>query len=227
VPPAAADAAPEGAKTASTAPVSKPATEPETGASDASKREPAAAEAPPAAAEEASGSPIKSSDKDLQAYKNTAHESWRSNKPDISAVGGRASILIPIKGTTDGASSRFLKKTRTLLVTLPRAASLNTMRFYRLNREGFLSLWVDQAETNARPKDGSKLKIVLAVRAEPQVEMGEGFVRATILRPEHASGADDDKPASAEPADDDKGKEKDRDKEKEKDKGKDRESDKE
>jgi hypothetical protein len=155
------------------------------------------AEKPPEAADEGTANPRKASDKDTQADKNTARESWRKNQPDISASGARASILIPIKGTTDGASSKFLLKKRTLVVTLPSAASLNTLKFYRLNREGYLSLWVD--------------------RGEPQVELGDGFVRATILRPGTAPPADDAKPAPAETEDKDKAKVKET-KESEKDK---------
>ena len=47
-------------------------------------------------------------------------------------------------------------------------------------------LWTDQAETNARAKDGTKLRLVLRVPGTPQVELRDDFVRVTIPLPEAA-----------------------------------------
>jgi hypothetical protein len=119
-----------------------------------------------------------------QADKDLAHESWRKNKPDVSTAGGKASILIPIKGSTEDGDYKFNRRTRTVTITLPKAASLNTMHFYKLKRDGFHALWTDQAEKDARASDGTKLRLVLAVSADPQVELRDDFVRVTIARPE-------------------------------------------
>jgi hypothetical protein len=121
-----------------------------------------------------------------QADKDLAREAWRANRPDIRVSGTQASILIPIKGSIDGGTYKVLSRIHTVVITLPRAASLNTQHFYRLNKHGFQVLWTDQAETNARAKDGTKLRLVLGVPGTPQVELRDDFVRVTIPRPEAA-----------------------------------------
>ncbi len=124
-----------------------------------------------------------------QADKDLAREAWRANRPDIRVSGTQASILIPIKGSIDGGTYKVLSRIHTVIITLPRAASLNTQHFYRLNKHGFQVLWTDQAETNARAKDGTKLRLVLGVPGTPQVELRDDFVRVTIPRPEAARTA--------------------------------------
>jgi hypothetical protein len=171
----------------------------------------------------AAGKGEKASDEVNPADKDLARESWRRNKPDVSVAEGKSMILIPLKGSSDDATHKYLKKTHTLVVTLPKAASLNTQRFYKLNKEGFAVLWTDQAETNAKASDGTKLRLVFAEHAVPIVEIRDEFVRVTIARPRPAKPAPAHKAEAREEAvDDDKPKDKDRDdKPKEKDKDKD------
>ena len=119
-----------------------------------------------------------------QEDKDLARESWRRNKPDLSVSGSKASILIPIKGSSADGAYKFIRRTRTVVITLPNATSLNTMHFYKLKRDGFHALWTDQPEKDAKPSDGTKLRLVLAVPADPVVEMSDDFVRVTIARPE-------------------------------------------
>jgi hypothetical protein len=158
------------------------------------------------------GSDVSAEDKDL------ARESWRRNKPIITAANGKSMILIPLKGSTDDGSHRYLTKKHTLVITLPKAASLNTLHFNKLNKEGFATLWIDQAETNAKASDGTRLRLVFAEHAVPEVELRDEFVRVTIARPKPARAAPAkahvEKPeADEEPASDEKpkGKEKDAD----------------
>jgi hypothetical protein len=152
---------------------------------DKAKEATVAAKSAEKAAPEATAPPArKPGPPESQADKDLAHESWRKNKPDVSVAGGKASILIPIKGSTDDGDYKFNRRTRTVIITLPKAASLNTMHFYKLKRDGFHALWTDQAEKDAQASDGTKLRLVLAVSADPQVELRDDFVRVTIARPE-------------------------------------------
>jgi hypothetical protein len=124
----------------------------------------------------------------LQADKDIARAAWRANWPDIRVLGPRASIIIPIKGSAKGGSYRFFVKTRAIAVTLPHAASLNTMRFYRLDQEGFRALWIFQDEHNALPEEGTKLRLRLDVAAVPQVDLYDDFVKITIHGPLESGG---------------------------------------
>jgi hypothetical protein len=123
-----------------------------------------------------------------QVDKDVARAAWRANWPDIRAVGPRASIIIPIKGSAEGGSYRLFAKTRAVVVTLPHAASLNTMHFYRLDQEGFRALWIFQDENNAQPEEGTKLRLTLDVAAIPQVELYDDFVKITIRGPLESGG---------------------------------------
>jgi hypothetical protein len=123
-----------------------------------------------------------------QADKDIARAAWRANWPDIRAVGPRASIIIPIKGSAEGGSYRFFSKSRAIAVTLPHGASLNTMHFYRLDQEGFRALWIFQDENNAQPEEGTKLRLTLDVAAIPQVELYDDFVKITIRGPLESGG---------------------------------------
>jgi hypothetical protein len=131
---------------------------------------------------------------ETQADKDLAKDAWHKNQPDISVTANRASLLIPIKGSADGGDYKLVRKSRTVTITLPNAASLNTLRYYRLKRQGFLALWVDQAEKNARPSDGTKLRVILAGGIDPEVELRDDFVRVSLAR---AAGAAE---PSSEPA---------------------------
>jgi hypothetical protein len=150
---------------------------------------PASGKAP---AEEApsSGAERKPLDKQRQQDRDLAREAWRRNRPDISINGNKTSILVPIKGSIKGADFKITKKPRTVLVTLPKAVSMVTMRVYNLKHPSFKKLWIDQDEANAQPADGTKLRLIMSQALDPQVEITEDFVRVTIRRPEPA-----DKPA--------------------------------
>jgi hypothetical protein len=124
----------------------------------------------------------KAADDIAQADKDRAREAWRKNKPDLHTANGKTSILIPLKGSSADASHKYLKKTHTLVITLPQAASLNTLHFNKLHRDGFSVLWVDQAEANPRAADGTKLRLVFNQHAVPDIEIRDEFVRVTIAR---------------------------------------------
>jgi hypothetical protein len=131
-------------------------------------------------------------DKQRQADRELAREAWRRNRPDISVIGTKTSVMVPIRGSIKGAEFKILKKTRTIVVTLPKAVSMITLPVYNLKHPSFKKLWIDQDEANAQPKDGSKLRLVLSDTFNPQVEITDDFVRITIRRPAHAG---DDAPA--------------------------------
>jgi hypothetical protein len=117
-----------------------------------------------------------------QQDKDQARAAWRRNRPDITTVGKRSSLMIPIKGSIEGAVYNYIPRHRQVVITLPRATSLNTMQFYRFKREGFHQVWVKQAEKDAKPHDGTVLKIGLTEAGEPEVEIRDEFVRVTVGR---------------------------------------------
>jgi hypothetical protein len=136
----------------------------------------------PAARAAAGARPSTDSDAESQSDKDVARQAWRRNLPDLSHGDGKASILIPLKGSIEGASFRVTARPHTVKVTLPKAASMITMRMYRVNRDGFRLLWIDQAEADADPKDGTSIRIGLADVGDPQVEIKDDFVRVTVRR---------------------------------------------
>lgn len=144
--------------------------------------------AEPPTGEEASAD-RKPIDKQRQADKDLAREAWRRNRPDISVTGNKTSVLVPIKGSIKGSDFKILKKSRTVVVTLPRAVSMVTMRVYTLKHPSFKKLWIDQDEANAQPENGTKLRLILSQTFDPQVEITDDFVRVTIRRPEPAADA--------------------------------------
>jgi hypothetical protein len=125
----------------------------------------------------------KSTDAEREPDKDLAREAWRRNLPDVSTDGNKAAILIPIKGSIAGAGFRVTNRPHAVIVTLPKAASLITMRVYRVGRDGFRLLWIDQAEKDADPEDGTSLKLGLADQVDPLVEIKDDFVRVTVRRP--------------------------------------------
>ena len=133
------------------------------------------AEAKSAAATERSDE--KPADKDL------AREAWRHNRPDLSVDGPRAALLIPIKGSSEGATFKVTNNPHAVTVKLPQAASMITMRLYKVDREGFRLVRINQAEKDAKPEDGTELKISLTDLGPPQVEIKDDFVRVTVRRP--------------------------------------------
>ena len=76
-----------------------------------------------------------------------------------------------------------------VVVKLPRAASMITMRLYRVEREGFRLVRINQAEKDAKPEDGTELKISLADSGGPDVEIKDDYVRVTVRRPDQAGSA--------------------------------------
>lgn len=144
----------------------------------------------PAAEDAEGGKPI---DKQRQADKDLAREAWRRNRPDISVSGTKTSIMVPIRGSIKGADFKIIDKKRKVIVTLPKAVSMITMRFYSLKHPSFKKVWIDQDEANAQPADGSKLRFILSDSFDPQVEITEDFVRVTIRRPE-SSSSDEPRP---------------------------------
>ena len=106
----------------------------------------------------------KLADKQKQADRDLAREAWRRNRPDISVIGNKTSVLVPIRGSIKGADFKILQKSRTVVVTLPKAVSMVTLRVYNLKHPSFKKLWIDQDEANAQPADGTKLRLILARR---------------------------------------------------------------
>jgi hypothetical protein len=137
------------------------------------------------------------------ADKDLARQAWRSNRPDVSTDGSKSSILIPLKGSIAGAGFHVTNKPHAVIVTLPQAASLITMRVYRVNRDGFRLLWINQAEKDADPKDGSSLKLGLGDWSDPLVEIKDDFVRVTVHRLGPSTPAAADHATKAAPARDD------------------------
>lgn len=126
--------------------------------------------------------PADSDQEERPADKDLAREAWRRNRPDVSTDGNKSAILIPIKGSIAGAGFRVTNRPHAVIVTLPKAASLITMRLYRVSRDGFRLLWINQAEKDADPKDGTSLKIGLGDLGDPLVEIKDDFVRITVRR---------------------------------------------
>jgi hypothetical protein len=143
---------------------------------------PAEKESPPAATERQKAAAVptlaatvsdKPSDRDL------AREAWRRNLPDISAPEEtRASILIPIKGSIEGATYHINSKPKSVIINLPKAESLITMRFYKIKREGFGNLWIKQEDG-----EGTTLKLMLNEATTPQVEIKDEYIRINVRKP--------------------------------------------
>ena len=106
-----------------------------------------------------------------------ARASWRKNLPDVSADAGHASILIPIRGSTTGASHKLLDNPKGVLITLPKAESMISMEFYKIRHDGFLNLWIKHDDT-----DGTTLRLMLGDVANPTVEIQDDFVRITVQK---------------------------------------------
>jgi ERAP1-like C-terminal domain len=129
-----------------------------------------------------------------QSDKDVAREAWRRNLPDVTVDGPRATLLIPLKGSSQGATFHVTNRPHAVVVKLPRAASMITMRLYRVDREGFRLVRINQAEKDAKPEDGTELKISLTDSGGPDVEIKDDYVRVTVRRP---SQSPSDRPAAA------------------------------
>jgi hypothetical protein len=129
--------------------------------------------------EESSGSHEKGADKDV------ARDAWRKNLPDISPEPGKSSILIPIKGSTDGSTYHVTAKPRSVLISLPKGESMITMPFYSIRHDGFRQLWIKKDDQTGV----TTIRVVLGDATDPQVEIKDEFVRVTVRRPEEAPAA--------------------------------------
>ncbi len=118
--------------------------------------------------------------------KDVAREAWRRNLPDLSVDGPRATLLIPLKGSSRGATFHVTNRPHAVVVKLPHAASMITMRLYRIDREGFRLVRINQAEKDANPEDGTELKISLTDPGGPDVEIKDDYLRVTVRRPGNA-----------------------------------------
>ena len=143
---------------------STPATAPATGAPS-----------PPSAP--AAESPRRATDKSRPTDKEIARAAWRKNLPDVSADASKASILIPIRGSTEGSTWHALDNPRGVLVSLPKAESMISMEFYKIRHDGFLNLWIKHDA-----QQGSSLRVTLSDAANPQVEIQDDFVRVTVQK---------------------------------------------
>ncbi|HVT08866.1 MAG TPA: hypothetical protein VHO67_15515, partial [Polyangia bacterium] len=123
------------------------------------------------------GDPERPTDKDI------AREAWRHNVPDVRVEDVRASLLVPLKGSSEGATFHITNRPHAVIVKLPKAAALITMKLYRLKKHGFKQLWIYQNETDAKPEDGTVLKVIVTDPGPPEVEIRDDFVRITIRDP--------------------------------------------
>src|SRR5262249_32971589 len=157
---------------AGTSSTSAPAAENEKPAAP-EKKATAEPEAAKPAPEEAalSSAKVTAADKQKQADKDLVREAWRRDPPDISVAGHQTAILVPIKGSIKGADFKIVDKRRTVVVTLPKAVSMITMKVYNLKHPSFRRLWIDQDEANAQPEDGTKLRLTMSQTLDPQVEI--------------------------------------------------------
>jgi hypothetical protein len=173
---------------AAAAPSEKPAAAPDAGpAAPAAEAKPAPTPEPkpaptpePKAETRPEAKPAATREK--AADKDVARDAWRKNLPDISAEPGKAAMLIPIKGSTDGSTYHVTNKPKAVLVLLPKGESMITMPFYSVKHDGFRQLWIKKED-----ETGTTLRIVLGEASDPQVEIKDDFVRVTIRRPAAAA----------------------------------------
>ena len=119
---------------------------------------------------------------DKLADKEVARDAWRKNLPDIAPEPGKSAMLIPIKGSVEGATYHVTAKPRSVLITLPKGESMITMPFYNVRHDGFRQLWIKKDDDA-----GTTIRVVLGDASDPQVEIKEDFVRVTVRRSVEAS----------------------------------------
>jgi hypothetical protein len=167
-------------------PAPKPAGRAELGATEAKKEAEPAPEpkaAPPSKAEAPAP-------REKGADKEVARDAWRKNLPDVSAEPGKAAMLIPIKGSIEGATYHVTAKPKAVLISLPKGESMITMPFYSVRHDGFRQLWIKKDD-----EAGTSLRVVLGDASDPQVEIKDDFVRVTIRRAAEAPAEAAPKPA--------------------------------
>ncbi|HVR63701.1 MAG TPA: hypothetical protein VMU50_17490 [Polyangia bacterium] len=158
----------------------EPAPEPEK--APAPTPEPAPVPAPTTSAPAPSSAPAaeasrRSVEKSKPTDKEIARAAWRKNLPDVTADASKASILIPIRGSTEGASWRPLDNPKGVLVILPKAESMISMELYKIRRDGFSNLWIKHDA-----QQGTSLRVMLGDAANPAVEIQDDFVRVTVQK---------------------------------------------
>jgi hypothetical protein len=118
------------------------------------------------------------------ADKDVAREAWRRNWPTLCRVGdtGKASILIPIKGSIEKAIGDLKRKpVREARVTLPEAESQLTLKLYKLRRMGFKDLKIGP------PEDGPGVRLrvrLLPGAGDPIFEIKDGYAKITVAMPD-------------------------------------------
>jgi hypothetical protein len=146
--------------------------------------EPKPTSAPPEAKAVAPNKAEAPAPREKLADKDVARDAWRKNLPDVAVEPGKAAMLIPIKGSIDGATYHLTGKPRSVLVTLPKGESMITMPFYNVRHDGFRQVWIKKDD-----ETGTSIRVVLGEVVEPQVEIKDDFVRVTIRRPVVAPAA--------------------------------------
>jgi hypothetical protein len=74
------------------------------------------------------------------------------------------------------------------------------MKLYKIDREGFRLVRINQDEKDAKPEDGTEIKVSLTDLGPPQVEVKDDYLKVTVRRPSAPlPGAA--KPAGEAPAD--------------------------
>jgi hypothetical protein len=182
--PAAMAPAPSGASPTPTPPTPPPS------AAAAPEVAPPAAGAPPAAPTDPAkpaaaptgtatlGEDRRAAERDRTTEKDIAREAWRKNLPDIVADDTRATILIPIKGSIEGATYHIGTKPKSVIINLPKAESMITMRFYGIKHDGFRTLWIKKDDN-----EGTTLRLMLGDAYGPQVEIRDEYIRITVRKP--------------------------------------------
>lgn len=134
-----------------------------------------AAATPEAPSSAAAGAPSAKTD---APEKDIARQAWRKNLPDLSDDPRRSSLLIPIRGSIEGATYHFIEKQKGVILTLPSAESMITMPFYRLKHDSFRTLWIQQGAG-----EPTSIRLMLgATVIKPEVEIRDGFARVTVTK---------------------------------------------
>jgi hypothetical protein len=113
--------------------------------------------------------------------KDMAREAWRRNWPTVCAVGDRAFVLIPIKGTTQGEVHELRHHpNREARVTLPATSeSQLSMKQYKINRLGFKDLRINPMDAG-----GTRFRLKLDPEGgDPSFEVKDGYAKITIAPP--------------------------------------------
>ena len=95
--------------------------------------------------------------------------------------------MVPLKGSAAGATFHITNRPHAVIIKLPKAAALITMKLYRPRR--LQAGVIYQNETDAKPEDGTVIKVIVTDPGPPEVEIKDDFVRVTIrARPPRPRG---------------------------------------